>query len=146
SGGTLHATCHRVEIPADRPDIVLRKDEGVAQLPLDDIEAVFIRKDPPFDQAYLYATLLLEHVRDRTLLVNDPRGLREANEKLYALNFPEWTPPTLVSADRERIHDFVATVGGRAVIKPLEGAGGAGVMVLKRGDMNERAIVDMLTF
>ena len=112
---------------------------------LAEVDAVLIRKDPPFDAEYLYTTLLLERLRGRTLLVNDPRGLREANEKLYALHFPELTPRTLVTADRARIHAFVEEVGGRAVVKPLDGAGGSGVLMLSAGDRNNRAIVDLLT-
>ncbi len=112
---------------------------------LADVEAVFIRKDPPFDADYLYGTLLLERARGRTLLVNDPRGLREANEKLYTLHFPQHTPRTLVTSDRGRIFAFVDQVGGRAVIKPLHGAGGAGVMLLSREDKNARSIVDLHT-
>jgi glutathione synthase len=110
-----------------------------------DVDAVLIRKDPPFDQAYLYATLLLEQARGKTLIVNDPRGLRDANEKLYAMNFPEWTPRTIVTADRDMIHDFVEHVGGVAVIKPLDAAGGSGVIQLRKDDKNVRAIVDLLT-
>lgn len=109
------------------------------------LDAVFIRKDPPFDAAYAYATQLLEGVRAQTLVVNDPRGLRDANEKLYALEFPRWTPRTLVTADREELHRFVAEVGGRAVIKPLSGAGGFGVLSVAASDTNARAIVDLLT-
>ena len=112
---------------------------------LADVEAVFIRKDPPFDQAYLYATLLLERARGRTVIMNDPRGLRDANEKLYALNFHEHMPKTLVASDRDRIFEFVREVGGQAVIKPLDGAGGSGVMMLREGDHNNRSIVDVLT-
>jgi glutathione synthase len=145
AGGELYAAVRRVEITREQPYISLRKEPGRMRLMLGEVEAVFIRKDPPFDQAYLYATLLLEHVRGRTLLVNDPRGLRDANEKLYALNFPEWTPRTLVAAERDLIHDFVRDVGGAAVIKPLDGAGGMGVMLLRGDDKNARAIVDMLT-
>jgi len=107
--------------------------------------AVFMRKDPPFDSAYLYSTQLLERARGETLLVNDPRGLRDANEKLYALHFHEFTPRTLVTASPDRIHAFVREVGGDAVIKPLDGAGGAGVLKLSSSDKNARSIVDMLT-
>jgi glutathione synthase len=107
--------------------------------------AVLMRKDPPFHQDYLYATLLLERARGKTLLINDPRGLRDANEKLYALNFPEFAPRTLVSADRQRLLEFTAAVGGKAVIKPLDGAGGYGVLALASEDHNARAIVDLLT-
>ncbi len=145
SQGVPYASAHRIEILSEPPYIVLRRDEGIARLALHDTDAVFIRKDPPFDQAYLYATLMLEPARGGPLLINDPRGLRDANEKLYALNFPEWTPKTLVTCDRDMIHEFVVTVGGKAVIKPLDGAGGWGVMMLRTEDKNSRAIVDMLT-
>jgi glutathione synthase len=145
SGGFPFVTAHRIEIVAEPPYIVLRKDEGAQRLPLLDVEAVFIRKDPPFDQAYLYATLMLEPARGGPLIINDPRGLRDANEKLYALGFSEWTPKTMVAADRDMIHQFVSDVGGTAVIKPLDGAGGWGVMMLRKDDKNARAIVDMLT-
>ncbi len=116
-----------------------------ARLPLAEVDAVFVRKDPPFDPAYSHATLLLELLRGRTLVINDPRGLRDANEKLYALTFSEWMPATIVTSDRATIHDFVAEVGGKAVIKPLDGAGGFGVLGLVQGDANARAIADLLT-
>lgn len=114
-------------------------------LPLSEVDAVFVRKDPPFDAAYLHATLLLERARGRTLLVNDPRGLRDANEKLYVLHFAGQTPRTLATADRGRILAFVDEVGGRAVIKPLDGCGGSGVLLLAREDRNCKSIVDHLT-
>jgi glutathione synthase len=112
---------------------------------LAETEAIFVRKDPPFDRNYLYATLLLERLRDRTLVVNDPRGIRDANEKLYSLHFGRFTPKTLVTADRQRILSFVEEMGGKAVIKPLDGAGGSGVLLLEQRDQNRRAIVDLLT-
>ncbi len=112
---------------------------------LADVSAVLIRKDPPFDAEYMYMTQLLERARGRTLLMNDPRGLRDANEKLYALHFSAFTPRTLVTADRDRILAFMAEVGGAAVVKPLDGAGGAGVMKIATSDRNNRAIIDMLT-
>ncbi|MBX3185990.1 MAG: glutathione synthase [Labilithrix sp.] len=112
---------------------------------LADVQAVLIRKDPPFDAAYLYLTLMLERARGRTVLLNDPRGLREANEKLYTLHFAKWMPRTLVTSNEEQIQAFVGEVGGRAVIKPLDLAGGAGVMMLTAGDKNARGIIQLLT-
>jgi glutathione synthase len=145
SGSEVHARTHRIRILEQAPHIELAYDEGRIDVPIAEADAVFIRKDPPFDQAYLYATLLLEHARGKTLIVNDPRGLRDANEKLYAMNFPEWTPRTIVTADRDQIHAFVGEVGGLAVIKPLDSAGGNGVIQLRKDDKNVRAIVDLLT-
>ena len=144
-GGDVFATTHVVRITDQLPHIELDHEQGKVELRLADVDAIFIRKDPPFDQAYLYATLLLEHARGKTLVVNDPRGLRDANEKLYAMNFPEWTPQTIVTANRDQIHSFVAQVGGLAVIKPLDAAGGMGVIQLRQDDKNVRAIVDLLT-
>jgi glutathione synthase len=116
----------------------------VADVRLADVECVLIRKDPPFDSEYLYVTLMLEKLRGRTLVVNDPRGLRDANEKLYTLHFARHMPRTLVTTDRDRIHRFVAEVG-TGVVKPLDGAGGSGVMVVAPGDRNARSIVDSIT-
>lgn len=112
---------------------------------LAETSCVFIRKDPPFDSSYLYLTLMLERVRGRTILMNDPRGLRDANEKLYTLHFTQFMPKTLVSTDADRIFAFQRKVGGTAVIKPLDGAGGSGVMLLRDGDKNARAIVETVT-
>jgi glutathione synthase len=111
---------------------------------LADVECVLIRKDPPFDARYLYVTLMLEKLRGRTLVVNDPRGLRDANEKLYTLHFARHMPRTLVTTDRDRVHRFVAELGV-AVVKPLDGAGGSGVMVVDKNDRNARSIVDYIT-
>ncbi len=141
--GRVFATVRGVRVYPDEPRIRLIGERR--EIALEGVDAVFIRKDPPFDQAYLYATLLLENARGGPLIVNDPRGLRDANEKLYAMHFQEWTPATLVTADRDVIFSFVAEVGGNAVIKPLDGAGGSGVMMLREGDKNARAIVDVLT-
>jgi glutathione synthase len=116
-----------------------------SQVALDELGAVMIRKDPPFDAGYLLATLMLEHARGKVLIVNDPRALRDANEKLYALNFARWMTPTLVSSSREEIRAFVDQVGGKAVIKPLDGAGGVGVLALSSSDKNSKAIIDVVT-
>ena len=140
--GDITAVTRTIAFEAGKP---LRFAAPPTRVALADVDAVFIRKDPPFDQAYSYATLLLELLRDRTLVLNDPRGLREANEKLYTLHFSSWMPQTMVSFDREAIHSFVAQIGGRAVIKPLDGAGGFGVLAVTHGDPNARGIVDLLT-
>ena len=112
---------------------------------LEDVDVVFVRKDPPFDSQYLYCTLLLEHLEGSTLVLNRPAGLRRANEKLYACRFPQLMPATLVSSDKSRIKSFLREVGGRGVIKPLDGAGGSGVMTLTEGDLNLNAIIEATT-
>lgn len=140
--GDVFAKARVVEVSDDAPHFRLSPPIEVR---LADVEAVFIRKDPPFDAAYLYLTQMLERVRGRTVIMNDPRGLRDANEKLYTLHFPQFMPRTLVTSNPDRIHAYVRTVGGKAVIKPLDGAGGSGVLMLTDGDKNARSIVDMLT-
>jgi glutathione synthase len=142
-GGRAHAKVRTVVTSDADPRITL--SAAPRDLCLDDVDAVFIRKDPPFDRAYSYATLLLERARGGPLVINDPRGLRDANEKLYALHFQEWMPRTIVTSDRDAVFTFVDEVGGSAVIKPLDGAGGVGVMKLDRADKNARAIADVIT-
>jgi glutathione synthase len=114
--------------------------------PLETFDAVFMRRDPPFDLAYFFATHLLSLVDSRrTFVLNDPRGLREANEKLYALNFPAVIPETLVSSDLTRLKDFMVELGGEMIIKPLAGCGGAGVFHLQRNDRNLNALLETAT-
>ncbi|MEQ8276758.1 MAG: glutathione synthase [Deltaproteobacteria bacterium] len=112
---------------------------------LSQCDAVFMRKDPPFDVDFLLATLLLDRVdHDRVVMVNRPQTLRDFNEKLAALYWPELMPPTMISADRAEIRAFIAE-HGRAVVKPLSGAGGAGVLLLEHGDRNIGSVLDLLT-
>jgi glutathione synthase len=114
-------------------------------LPLDEADAVLFRTDPPVDRAYLDATLILDRVDpSRTVLVNDPRGIRIANEKLWALAHPDLCPPTLVSADPELIADFLAA-HGRCVVKPIDGHAGRGVLRLDVGDPNRASIIEIVT-
>jgi glutathione synthase len=140
--GDVHAAVRDVTVSNDAPHFRFGESHV---LRLADVEAVLIRKDPPFDAAYLYATQMLERARDRTQLLNDPRGIRDANEKLYALHFARHMPRTMVSADPEQLISYLGEVGGKGVIKPLDGAGGSGVMMLTAGDKNVRAIVQLLT-
>lgn len=110
-----------------------------------EFDMVFVRKDPPFDEDYLWLTLLLEHLPDSTQVINRPQGLRDANEKLYACKFAQWMPKTLVAAERGVIGAFVKEVGGRAVIKPVGGHGGSGVFALSESDANFNALIETVT-
>lgn len=109
-------------------------------------DAVFMRKDPPFDMAYFYATHVLSLVDSRrTFVLNDPCGLREANEKLYALHFREVIPETLVASDRSRLRAFLDEVGGEMIVKPLDGFAGLGIFHVHTGDRNLNAILESAT-
>ena len=112
---------------------------------LADVDAVFIRKDPPFTEEYLWLTLVLDHLEGTTLVVNSPRGLREANEKLYAHNFPEVVPPTIMTSHKDEVLCFLNDVGGKAVIKPIDGHGGEGVFLLSQGDNNINGLIEAVT-
>jgi len=141
-GAEVSASARSVRVSDVAPHVTLGPTEVVELAGLD---AVFIRKDPPFDPAYAHLTQQLDLVKDRTLVVNDPRGLRDANEKLFAFHFSEHMPRSLVSSSPERLLKFTQEVGGRAVLKPLDGAGGSGVVTLSLGDRNARALIDLLT-
>jgi glutathione synthase len=144
-GGRAVARCAPVEVvPAVRPDWWRAVGEPRA-FPLDDADAVFMRVDPPFDAAYLRATYLLDRVDPaRTLVLNSPSGLREANEKLFALRFPELIPETVVSADPAELAD-VTHAWGRAVLKPTDAMAGRGVLLLRPDDVNLRSLLETAT-
>lgn len=112
---------------------------------LSDLDAVWMRKDPPVDTAYLYATHILDLVDPtRTLVLNHPAGLRSANEKIYALQFKTWTPRTVVSSQAAVLKQFLATEQ-KAVLKPLGGKGGEGILILNTGDPNLNSLIEIST-
>lgn len=141
--GRVVATVRRASMQRD-PALPIRLGEAEV-VDLADVDCVFVRKDPPFDANYLWLTLILEHLRGRTLVLNDPQGLRNANEKLYACRFGSVTPRTLVANDKASIFAFVEAVGGLAVIKPIDGHGGEGIFQLRRDDKNANVIVETVT-
>ncbi len=113
--------------------------------PLDELDVILMRKDPPFNMEYIYATYLLEQAEAHgTLVVNRPRALRDANEKLYAAWFPQCTPPTLVSRRHEDLLRFLEEQQD-LILKPLGGMGGESIFRLKQGDPNTHVILETLT-
>ncbi len=109
------------------------------------MDVIFMREDPPFDMDYLYSTYLLGCIEKEVFIMNSPRGIREATEKLYALNFPEIIPEYIVTNDAGRLKAFMESVGGRMVVKPLDSCGGSGVFAVFEGDRNMNAIIEMVT-
>lgn len=140
-GARVSCVARPISVSDTAPFVTLGELEAVS---LHHVDAVFVRKDPPFDSAYLYLTQLLDLVKIDTLVVNDPAAVRRANEKLFALRFADVMPTTLVSSSSDQILRFVER-HLRAIIKPLDGAGGSGVVSLTHGEQNTRAIVDLLT-
>ena len=109
------------------------------------IDAVLMRKDPPFDMEYIYSTYLLERAeQDGVLVVNRPQGLRDMNEKAYTAWFADCCAPTLISRDMAEMEGFLAEQG-QAVFKPLDGMGGRSIFVVESGDRNARVVLETLT-
>jgi len=111
---------------------------------LDGIDVVLMRKDPPVDAEFIYDTMVLELAQHRGVaVINDPRSLRDCNEKLFALQFPQCIAPTLVARDAGELRRFV-TEHGEAVLKPLDGMGGRGIFRVKAGDSNLNSMLETL--
>lgn len=121
-------------------------DLGEAKLaPLETFDVVLMRKDPPFDMEYIIATYLLERAQHQgCLVVNDPRALRDANEKIFATDFPELAPAHLVARDGADLRAFIAEQQD-TVLKPLDGMGGRSVFRVRADDPNLGVIIETLT-
>jgi glutathione synthase len=142
-GGTPQARYRRLELARATPHYRLGRFKSGA---LNDFDSVWMRKDPPFDMKFFFATHLLSLIdQSKCFVMNDPKGLREANEKLYALRFAEQIPQSLVASDMERLKMFMAELGGEMIIKPLDGSGGSGVFYLRDQDRNTNAILEAAT-
>ena len=114
-------------------------------LSLFDLDVILMRKDPPFNMEYIYATYLLELAhRQGTLVVNNPASLRDANEKLFVSWFPQCTTPTLVARKSEHIHAFLDEHRD-IILKPLDGMGGASIFRIQHSDQNTNVIIETLT-
>jgi glutathione synthase len=138
-------------IVADAEPMEVRREKGnhftlrsPARTDLADVDVVLMRQDPPFDMSYITATHLLEHIHPETLVVNDPREVRNAPEKLFVTRFPEFMPPTLITAEKKLIQEFRAEHQD-IIVKPLFGNGGAGVFHITPGDENLNALLEMFS-
>ncbi len=121
------------------------RETGRGWQPLSDFDAVIMRKDPPFDFEYLTATWLLERAEAAGVRVfNRPRALREHSEKLAILEFPQYTPPTLVSRRESQLQHFIDTERD-VILKPLDGMGGSQIFRVHRNDPNRNVIIETLT-
>ena len=113
--------------------------------PMEELDVIFMRKDPPVDNEYVYTTLLLEIVEmTGTLIVNKPQSLRDVNEKLFTAQFPQCCPPTLITHQAKQIRDFLNEQGD-IILKPLDAMGGKSVFRLRKDDPNINVIIETLT-
>jgi len=137
---------------ADTKIVTLKKDpscwyefQSKQTIKLSELDAVLMRKDPPFDTEYIYATYILERAEENgALIVNKPQSLRDCNEKLFTAWFPELTPTTIVTRKAEKIRRFQEEHGD-VILKPLDGMGGASIFRVKQDDPNVSVIIETLT-
>jgi len=142
--GRAFARLAPIEVTGDGKDW-FRLGEPVARELAGGIDAVLMRKDPPFDMEYIYSTYLLERAEQAgVLVVNRPQGLRDMNEKAYTAWFPDCCAPTLITRDMAAMEAFLVE-HGQAVFKPLDGMGGRSIFVVTKGDRNARVVLETLT-
>lgn len=152
SAGKAFATLQPVEL--QRVELVEGRWVAVTEwfrlgtpqrLLLEEMDAVFMRTDPPVTVPYLYATYILDYVDPaKTLVINSPQGIRAANEKMYALQFTDVMPETIVTQDKQVIREFVDRQGA-AVIKPLGGKAGEGILLIAPDDRNFNSLIEIST-
>jgi len=140
--GEVVVSSAQIEV-RDEEDWFSEKDSKINRL--SDFDLVWMRKDPPYNIPYVVYTHLLELVSEHTFIINHPAGLRNSNEKLSIMRFPELIPKSLVTLQTSEILKFVADCPDGAVVKPVDSFGGEGVFFLKEGDSNVNAILDEVT-
>ncbi len=138
----------RVSARAGKIEALAREQGAHVQLsapePLDlhSMDVVLVRQDPPFNMAYITAAQMLERLQPSVLVINDPRAIRDAPEKLFVTTFSDLTPPTLITRDPEAMRAFRAEHGD-VIVKPLYGNGGAGVFRINADDANFNALIEL---
>ena len=141
--GEARATMRSLNVrnnPDDYYTLGLHEDR-----PLSDLDVILMRKDPPFDNEFVYSTYILEAAqRKGTLIVNDPRSLRDCNEKVFATQFPQCCPPVLVSRDSFKLREFHQQYSD-VIFKPLDGMGGSRIFRCRQDDPNVGVILETLT-
>lgn len=141
--GVAMATMAPLSVKRDPNDWFERGE--YQQRPMTDLDVVLMRKDPPFDNEFLYSTYLLEQAeREGVMVVNRPQSLRDCNEKLFATQFPQCCPPVLVSRDNALLKAFHAEHQD-VIYKPLDGMGGTSIFRAKADDPNLSVILETLT-
>jgi len=141
--GNCYASRSQLEVRADETDWFTLHAPQTA--PLDDLDVILMRKDPPVDMEFMYTTFLLERAEaNGVLVINKPAAIRNASEKLYTAWFQQSCPPTRVSRDRPLLKDFLSTHED-IILKPLNGMGGASVFRVRQDDPNLNVILETIT-
>ncbi|SFF54827.1 glutathione synthase [Fontimonas thermophila] len=141
--GVAMGRAHPIEVFDDRTRwFALGKPE---ERPLGGFDAILMRKDPPFDLEYITATYILERAQEQgALVVNHPRALRDANEKVFISWFAQCCAPTVIARDMQILRAFHAEHGD-VIYKPLDGMGGTGIFRIPRDGLNLGSVIEMLT-
>ncbi|WP_075995361.1 glutathione synthase [Salaquimonas pukyongi] len=139
-GGSLSAEIEALDVRDVKEDHFTLGQQALTDL--SSLDVVLLRQDPPFDMSYITNTHLLERVHPKTLVVNDPRAVRNAPEKILVMEFADLMPETLITRDFAAIRRFRDEFGD-IIIKPLYGNGGAGVFRLAEGDQNLSSLLEM---
>ena len=142
SGGALFATGNDIAVKDEKGNHFSLGEERRADVRQADV--VLMRQDPPFDMGYITATHMLEAIHPKTLVVNDPAEVRNAPEKLFVLNYPQFMPETLITRDPVELAAF-RREHGDIILKPLYGNGGAGVFRLGESDQNFSSLLELFT-
>ena len=143
SDGRAFARMQQLEVRDNTTDWFSLSPLG--SMPLDELDVVLMRRDPPFDMDYIYTTYMLELAEKAgTLVINRPQSLRDANEKFFINNFPQCCVPMLISSVSKQIREFVAA-HGHCVVKPLDGMGGESIFQVSEADLNLNVILETIT-
>jgi glutathione synthase len=141
--GVAHGRTSELRV-FDDPAHWFERSAPQAQL-LGDFDVILMRKDPPFDTEYIYTTYILDRAQIQgAVVLNNPQGLRDMNEKVYTAWFPECCAPTLITRDMQAMSAFLSE-HGKAVCKPLHGMGGRSIFVVENGDKNRNVVFETLT-
>ena len=141
AGDSARAIVRPLELDPDTPR--MRFGSSAVRRELKSFDVVLMRKDPPVDEPYTIATWILD--RAGTLVVNDPRGLRDLNEKLAIARFPDLTPQTFVSRSATELREILSAFGGRMILKPVYGFGGRGILLAREDDPNLGSLLELVT-
>ncbi len=143
SNGVPYARTRTLKVQRDKNNWFQFIDEQ--ELPLAELDTIIMRKDPPFDQEYIYSTYLLEQAeRLGCYVVNKPQSLRDANEKLFTAWFPQCCADTLVAREPERFKDFLKQ-HKEMILKPLDGMGGTSIFHIRENDPNLNVVLEIMT-
>ena len=141
--GEARATMYSLSVKNDPDDFFCLGESE--DRPLADLDVILMRKDPPFDNEFIYSTYILEAAQKQgVLIVNDPRSLRDCNEKIFATQFPQCCPPVLVSRDSIKLRKFHQEHND-VIFKPLDGMGGTSIFRCRQDDPNIGVILETLT-